>query len=73
MKTNLNISKATLTNYPTACNCIACHQHQCEYDQNHGIYFTLKLALEEQLENIWKKKPPDDTSGLLVATYKESK
>ena len=50
------------------------------------MYFNLKLAFEEQLENIWKKKPPDvkeqlenilkrkppdDACGLLVATIKE--
>ena len=70
MKPKLTMSQATLTNYPVAC--LACHQLQCAYDHNHGVYFTLKLAFEEQLENIWKKKPPDDASGLLVATDKES-
>ena len=70
MKQKLTLSQATLTNYPAAC--LASHQHQCAYDHNHGVYFTLRVAFDEQLENIWKKKPQDDASGLLVAKYKES-
>ena len=69
MKPTLGISPALLTNYPEPC--IACHQPQCQYDHSHAQYFTLKLALEQQLENIWKKKPPDDASGIMVATHKE--
>ena len=69
-KPKLTLSQATLTSYPAAC--LVCHQHQCEYDPRHGAYFAIKLALEKQLENIWPKKPPDDASGLLVATRKES-
>ena len=69
LKPTLKCSPVTSTNYPEPC--LACRQNQCEYDHNHGIYFNLKLAFEEQLENIWKKKPPDDACGLLVATNKE--
>ena len=66
----LSISNAVLTNYPSGC--LVCQQFQCEYDHRHGAYFAFKIALEEQLQNIWPKKPPDDASGLLVATQKES-
>ena len=68
-KPNLTRSTTTSTSYPEPC--LVCQQNQCEYDQRHGNYFYLKLALEEQLENIWKKKPPDDACGILVATIKE--
>ena len=70
-KPKLSISNPAITNYPEAC--LVCHQHQCEYDQRHANFFTLKLALDEQLETIWSRKPLDDVSGLLVATLKESK
>ena len=69
MKPTLGISPALLTNFPDPC--ILCHQPQCEYDLRHSQYFALKLFLEEQLESTWKKKPPDDASGVMVATYKE--
>ena len=71
VKPKLSLKQATLTSYPTAC--LVCHQPQCEYDHRHGAYFAIKLALEDQLKNLWPKKPPDDASGLLVATHKESK
>ena len=69
-KPKLSITNPEITNYPKPC--LVCQQHQCEYNQRHGAYFTLKLALDEQLENIWQRKPPDDACGLLVATLKES-
>ena len=70
IKPKLSISKVEQTNYPEAC--LVCQQHQCEYDHRHEAYISIKLALEEQLKNIRPKKPPDDASGLLVATHKES-
>ena len=60
-KPTLSISPASLTNYPDPC--IVCHQPKCEYDHRHSMYFAIKLALDEQLETLWKKKPPDDASG----------
>ena len=69
MKPTLGIAPASVTNYPEPC--IVCHQAQCEYDLRHIQYFSLKLFLQEQLENMLKKKPPDDASGIVVATHKE--
>ena len=66
---NLVKRNVASTSYPEPC--LVCHQNQCEYDLRHEMYFNIKRALEEQLENVYKKKPPDDACGLLVATYKE--
>ena len=35
------------------------------------MIFPMKLAFEEQMESYGMRKPPDDGSGLLVATLKE--
>ena len=58
MKPTLGIAPASVTHYPEPC--IVCHQAQCEYDLRHIQYFSLKLFLEEQSENMFKKKPQDD-------------
>ena len=63
----LNIEPATLTSYPEPCP--VCSQHQCGYNPRHEMIFALKNEFEKQLE-IYCKKPPEDGSGLLVATSK---
>ena len=57
LKPTLTNSAVTVTNQPDPCP--ACNEHQCVYNFNHAI----KAALQEQLEQILKLKPPDDPSG----------
>ena len=63
IKPTLTKSEATSTNYPEPC--LACNEHQCAYSFSHQIYFTVKAALDEQLDQIGKQKPsdPGDPSG----------
>ena len=62
IRPNLTQSVVTVTTFPEPC--LACKQHQCVYNFNHEVYFTVKAACEEQLDKIWKEKPPpDDARG----------
>ena len=62
----LTRSKVSLTNYPSTCE--VCQQHQCQYDDNHCLWFIIACAqylyssLDSMLENPLSnalKKPPD--------------
>ena len=68
-KSSLSIEPAIITSYPEPCP--VCKRQQCVFDLRHGMIFAVKDAFEEQLEIYGKGKPPDDESGLLVATIKE--
>ena len=46
----LSISPSCLTNYPEPCN--VCNQHQCSYNFNHGLIFSLNESLGESLNAI---------------------
>ena len=57
LKPILTKSAFTSTNFPEPC--FVCHEHQCNYNFNREVYFTVKAACEEQLLLMSKKKPPD--------------
>ena len=61
LKPTLSNSAVTVTNHPDPC--LLCNKHQCVYDYNHEVYFTVKAACEEKLDQIWKQKPLDDPGG----------
>ena len=44
----LAISPACFTSFPDPSN--VCHQHQCTYNLNHGLVFSLAASLEKLLE-----------------------
>ena len=44
----LAISPACFTSCPDPCN--VCHQHQCTYNLNHGLVFSIAASLEKSLE-----------------------
>ena len=67
----LSKSVSVYTNCPDPCN--FCQKHQCTYDFNHGLVFSVSAALEESLVasiSTWNKKPPDDACGWMVPTHK---
>ena len=56
---SLHMSNAVVTNYPEACP--VCHQHQCETDLSHSIYFTVFETLANlELPDENHTKPPDE-------------
>ena len=57
IKPKLTKSEATSTSYPEPC--LACNEHHCAYNFSHQVYFTVTAALDEQLNQIGKQKPPD--------------
>ena len=60
----LSKSVSVYTNYPD--HITFCQKHQCTYDFNHGLVFSVSAALEESLVasiSTWNKKLPDDVCG----------
>ena len=57
------LTNSTVTITTQAEPCPFCNKFQCVFDYSHEVYFTVKAACDETLDQLWKMKPPDDPSG----------